>query len=101
MDGLKLISDRRVKKVLIQMDNHEAATTIQDDSAGISSSALVRRIHQTMLTAWMAGPLVINRMMSTGVPFSTNHLGISPFIEPPSIRQVAFSGNAPISNCDH
>ncbi|MBA0614685.1 hypothetical protein Godav_014951, partial [Gossypium davidsonii] len=40
LDQLKLISDGRVERLLIQKDSLEAATTIQDGSAGISNSTL-------------------------------------------------------------
>ncbi|MBA0869166.1 hypothetical protein Goshw_023997 [Gossypium schwendimanii] len=49
LDRLKLILDRGFERVLIQTDNLEATTAIQEDAFGISNSTLLRRIDQILI----------------------------------------------------
>ncbi|MBA0612832.1 hypothetical protein Godav_013381 [Gossypium davidsonii] len=48
LDGLNLILDRRLERILIQTDSIEAINAIVEDSSGSSNSATVRRIHHTL-----------------------------------------------------
>ncbi|KAH1084338.1 hypothetical protein J1N35_024099 [Gossypium stocksii] len=45
LDGLNLILDRRLERILIQTDSIEAINVILDGSSESSNSALVRKIH--------------------------------------------------------
>ncbi|KAA3474605.1 RNA-directed DNA polymerase (Reverse transcriptase) [Gossypium australe] len=45
LDGLNLILDRRLERILIQTDSIEAINVILDDSFGSSNSSLVWKIH--------------------------------------------------------
>ncbi|KAG8485674.1 hypothetical protein CXB51_018959 [Gossypium anomalum] len=46
LDGLKLILDRRFQRILIETDSLEAINAIHEGAFRISSSTLLRRIHQ-------------------------------------------------------
>ncbi|KAK5811464.1 hypothetical protein PVK06_026799 [Gossypium arboreum] len=49
LDGLKLILDRRFERILIETDSLETVNAIHESAFRISSSTLLRRIHQILI----------------------------------------------------
>ncbi|KAK5783798.1 hypothetical protein PVK06_038313 [Gossypium arboreum] len=88
LDGLNLILDRRIERILIQTDSIEAINLILDDSFGSLNSALVRKIHLILrkMEQWKIQCIprkenLIADTLAKSVP--TRRLGLRLFIDPP------------------